>query len=1335
LGYTNKSWDCVNDSHESQVRKGITKHVVQTSSVVDACDSPITAKSWDDLNPAEKGAAKQLGIDQDVWEGHKDADVEDLDWKDLNPAQQQSLTTLGFNQKSWDCMADAHADASKKVAATKAAAAAKKSHVWGADATVWDTNMILACDAPISNKNWDDLSGGEKDAAAKLGFNKQSWEGQTPIATDDLTWNELSDAQRSAATQLGFNKKNWDCMEDAHESQVKKGLSKHTIHKWSTTETVWDKSILMGCDAPIGAKSWDDLSTKERSAAQQLGFDKKSWEGEVPIAVDDLDWDDLTLAQQASATQLGYSQKSWDCVVDAHDHQVQSGASKHVTHNWSKTETVWDKTLISACDAPISNKSWDDLNSSEKAAAKQLGFDKNSWEGETPIAMDDLEWKDLNAQQKASATALGYNKKTWDCVADAHEANVRAGKSVHKTHKWGLNSTVWDKSMLMSCDAPVANKTWKELNANEQKAAQQLGFDKNSWEGEVAIAIDDLNWDELSAKQQASATALGYTQKNWDCVENAHEAQVTAGISKHTVHKFSSSSKVWNTSQLLECDAPIGTKSWSDLSTKEQAAAKQLGFDAKSWEGETPVAVDDISWNDLTKAQQVSASALGYNKKTWDCVTEAHESQVKAGKSTHSIHKFHSSATVWDKSTLFACDGAVSLKSWDDLNGAEKMAAKDLGFDKDSWEGLKPAAIDELNWDELSSAQRASAKGLGYDAKSWDCVQNAHEVAVQKGASKHAFHRFSEKMSVWDERKLQACEAPIGTKGWKRLNPAEKAAAIQLGFNEKSWEGEETTNLGDLEWKDLTDKQRGAATRLGFNKQSWNCVEDAHEANVKAGRSKHTTHKFSNTMTVWDRTMLLECDAPVGAKAWNELNDKEKSAAQKLGFNQKSWEGETPAAIDDLYWSELSAQQRQEATALGYNKQSWDCAADAHEANVKLGVSKHSVHKFGHSMTVWDKTLLSSCDAPVGAKTWTELSSKEQAAAKALGFTQKSWEGEEAAAIDDLTWSDLSDKQQAQAITLGYNKKSWDCVEGAHEAQVKSGASKHSIHKFSHKMTVWDTQVLSQCSAPVGVKSWGDLDSKEKAAAKALGFTQESWEGEELATIDDLSWKDLSAKQQQSASALGYDKKSWDCVNDSHEVQVSRGISKHAPKPVVHKPAPAKVSPKKHTPVAAKPAAHNKPAAHKPEAKHHQAPAKPHHQHSEPAHHHHKEHYVLPPTKSHHQSHSSYVPPTHHHHTPDYHLPVQSVIRHHAAIPAVSPAMQPTGYHLKAPANAVSCEQGNRALCGTLSGYYGNAKKHFVETEQKMSQARQNLSSEASFLTKAGCGQYSIPNRYQSGVV
>jgi hypothetical protein len=59
--------------------------------------------------------------------------------------------------------------------------------------------------------------------------------------------------------------------------------------------------------------SWSDLTTAEQDLWGKLGWEKDSWVGKTPAPLtEDTEWGELTSEERTAAEQLGYSRFYWD---------------------------------------------------------------------------------------------------------------------------------------------------------------------------------------------------------------------------------------------------------------------------------------------------------------------------------------------------------------------------------------------------------------------------------------------------------------------------------------------------------------------------------------------------------------------------------------------------------------------------------------------------------------------------------------------------------------------------------------------------------------------------------------------------------------------------------------------------------------------------------------------------------------------------------------------------------------------------------------------------------------------------------------------------------------
>ena len=85
-----------------------------------------------------------------------------------------------------------------------------------------------ASSAPGMDKDWDDLTGTEREAAKLLGYAKQSWDQDKDTKVTETDWADLSHVQRGAAITLGYSRATWDEVDGSRKKQVpgRKGETK-----------------------------------------------------------------------------------------------------------------------------------------------------------------------------------------------------------------------------------------------------------------------------------------------------------------------------------------------------------------------------------------------------------------------------------------------------------------------------------------------------------------------------------------------------------------------------------------------------------------------------------------------------------------------------------------------------------------------------------------------------------------------------------------------------------------------------------------------------------------------------------------------------------------------------------------------------------------------------------------------------------------------------------------------------------------------------------------------------------------------------------------------------
>ena len=134
---------------------------------------------------------------------------------------------------------------------------------------------------------------------------------------------------------------------------------------------------------------------------------------------------------------------------------------------------------------------------------------------------------------------------------------------------------------------------------------------------------------------------------------------------------------------------------------------------------------------------------------------------------------------------------------------------------------------------------------------------------------------------------------------------------------------------------------------------------------------------------------------------WSNLSDDQRKAALYLGYTPAAWDAGDDTIIDQLYatldWSSgLSSDQRLAFTYLGYNSGSYENFYEDYS--------------------------------------FAELPADVQAAANAVGYTQKVWDEcdeEVCAKVDDKFWKGLGKGERINMKVLGYDCWTWNNYDPA----------------------------------------------------------------------------------------------------------------------------------------------------------------------------------------------------------------------------------------------------------------------------------------------------------------
>lgn len=142
-----------------------------------------------------------------------------------------------------------------------------------------------------------------------------------------------------------------------------------------------------------------------------------------------------------------------------------------------------------------------------------------------------------------------YNNMYWD---DMPEAAHKAAQTLGYTKEsWDADETMpYQDKGFAECSAaekqaamflnmsPIAAKLnvwWEDLDATTQKHAVTLGWSDPLWDEDYEIEdleIEQKYWSDLNAQQQEAAAYFGYTKATWDETWNAQDFHLPSGGAK-----------------------------------------------------------------------------------------------------------------------------------------------------------------------------------------------------------------------------------------------------------------------------------------------------------------------------------------------------------------------------------------------------------------------------------------------------------------------------------------------------------------------------------------------------------------------------------------------------------------------------------------------------------------------------------------------------------------------------------------------------------------------------------------------------------------------------------
>jgi len=119
--------------------------------------------------------------------------------------------------------------------------------------------------------------------------------------------------------------------------------------------------------------------------------------------------------------------------------------------------------------------------------------------------------------------------------------------------------------------------------------------------------------------------------------------------------------------------------------------------------------------------------------------------------------------------------------------------------------------------------------------------------------------------------------------------------------------------------------------------------------------------------------------------------------------------------------------------------------------------------------------------AEIWDRLWAELSAEERTAAATLGYSAETWDRNQWLLPRKTAWCELDPQMKESLEVLGETPSSWD-------------------HWNTDHYTTSSSVTVVNCN---DLRRWSWLSGIERRAAAALGFTEQTWNSEEMADVSD----------------------------------------------------------------------------------------------------------------------------------------------------------------------------------------------------------------------------------------
>eukprot|EP00980_Cylindrotheca_fusiformis_P013740 scaffold3533_cov97-Cylindrotheca_fusiformis.AAC.4 len=592
---------------------------------------------------------------------------------------------------------------------------------------------------------------------------------------------------------------------------------------------------------------------------------------------------------------MGMTQNIWDCWINHYvaysweELECYGLADAHRTLGW--TETTWDSSDWTKWPASESIK-WDFLSEKEQAAARQLCYFSELWDGrflpdwssdwqsslsEPTVAMG-------RSSRESGITYSSTNEPTSEPTFLPSSSPSRDAASTTPTSLPTVSPTV---------DPTAKPTTSQPTTSPSPPPSKDLQSATPTLEPNIFTANESTPFPAMVSEPTEKAATVDPTTNPSDFPSSSSSIVDSGETCRSSICSFRSAENDGDLCcGLLECNSteliyPIPYFRFAPWETSSfRPLAEQLGYTSETWSHPGENAIESKSYASIIERSDL-LDRMGFTQFTWDCWMN------------------HYTDYSWDE---LECYGLSSVY-------------KELGWNESSWDSDSEDdwPIQEFTeWALLYSSEKEAAKKVCFSPEIWDSKSVSHWESTWDTYFSDSLCRSSICSTRTPENEENFCCQPSACdkmsitsplpyfrfQTWEEVDDDIRFHAGLLGYTKSSWNIPGTDEIESLSYAYILEN-KGSIDAMGFTQHTWDCWMN---------------HYSNYTWEELECYGLSDSFATLGwtSSSWQSENQDEWPIQEFTNW-ELLYEEEKSAAGDLCYFSELWDQEILSDWGVGWN--------------------------------------------------------------------------------------------------------------------------------------------------------------------------------------------------------------------------------------------------------------------------------------------------------------------------------------------------------------------------------------------------------------------------------